>query len=258
MDSNIEDPTDAVIEDAKNRLAEACKNRDFAVIMEYINGPVICDRKYYQIKVLWNRGLASAAAAGHLDIVKLLIEKAPSSNMIIDCNRGMYGACRYGHLEIVEFLIASGAKDFDSGMKGSCTGGHLDLAKWLMAQGPKMIRNGLSYGVAAACREGHVDIVEWLCDQLENNPELEDQPRYLELDTLTWIISFKCACTRGDLTMIERILQFMIKKGWIESHIKITDDLITEVENNGHTSVAELLRNFLRDPNCLTMIKRAD
>ena len=117
----------------------------------------------------WNKGMYHACRGGHIDIIKLMIEKAmidgsemvqvDGSEMVRrtidlnhlqssldanDWNRGMYNACSGGHIDIVKLMIENGANNWNRGMYCACNGGHIDIVKLMMEKamvdGSEMVR----------------------------------------------------------------------------------------------------------------------
>lgn len=126
----------------------------------------------------WDSGLSGACRGGHMDIVKLMIEKG-SSNW----NAGMCGACKGGHMnivkfmidcganewslgsrhaghsnqiEIVKFMLSKGATNYDDCLKCACFCGDIELAKAMIEKGATDWNSGL----LKACQEGHVELVQ--------------------------------------------------------------------------------------------------
>jgi len=96
------------------------------------------DREY-GVTALW-----LASKYGHLDVVKLLIEKGVWINQPTNDGRGpLCVASQYGHLDVVKYLIENGA-DIDqpnihgaTPLSGASEYGHLDVAKYLKKKGAK-------------------------------------------------------------------------------------------------------------------------
>lgn len=50
---------------------------------------------------------------GHIEIVKLFIEKAKTMKVHLDCDSGLVNAYRNGHIDIVEFMLNNGAISYE-------------------------------------------------------------------------------------------------------------------------------------------------
>ena len=97
----------------------------------------------------WDYGMGWACNGGHLEIVKLMIEKGAT-----DWDYGMANACKRGHLEIVKFMIEKGACDWNRGMANACSGGslqsnstkpYLEIVKLMIEKGrPSVSQRGVS------------------------------------------------------------------------------------------------------------------
>jgi hypothetical protein len=93
-----------------------------------------CMTGYYeicqQISTAYDDGLYAACEFGHIEIVKLMIEKGAS-----DWESGLFMACEGGHMEIVKLMIEKGANDWDDGLSAACDGGHTDIANLMIENG---------------------------------------------------------------------------------------------------------------------------
>ncbi len=104
----------------------------------------------------WNWGLCGACRGGHMDIVKLMIERGAT-----DWNYGLYGACKGGHMNMVELMIERGATDWNNGLYGACRGGHMNMVELMIERGATDWNDGVYY----ACKGGHMDIVELMIER---------------------------------------------------------------------------------------------
>ena len=48
---------------------------------------------------------------------------------------GLAGACLGGHLELVKLMIEKRANDWNWGLKKACQGGHIELVKLMLEKG---------------------------------------------------------------------------------------------------------------------------
>ena len=69
----------------------------------------------------------NACYDGHIDIVKLLIEKGAN-----DLNWGLYNACYNGHIDIVKLLIEKGADDLNLGLSNACYNNQIEIIALLL------------------------------------------------------------------------------------------------------------------------------
>ena len=94
------------------------------------NNDVIKIKKLIKINLYWNYGLYGACRGGHMDIVKLLIEKGAGN-----WNCGLSGACSGGNIDIVNFMIEKGASSWNWGLRTACETYHLDIVKLMIKKG---------------------------------------------------------------------------------------------------------------------------
>lgn len=94
-----------------------------------------------------------AVEGGHIDIVRLLIQKG-----VTNFNWAMvHAACR-GHIDIVCLLIDEGATDFDGALRYAADGGHIDIVKLMIQKGV----TNFNCAMEAAAEGGHTKIVKVL------------------------------------------------------------------------------------------------
>jgi len=109
--------------------------------------------------------LIEAAANGHLDVVKLLIENGADVN-IFHHNKPLHNAAMKGHIEVAQILLANGA---DINAKGTgdaaplhiaVSNNQLAMAKWLLSKGAN-VNPRAAYGCTplhSAARRSNVEI----------------------------------------------------------------------------------------------------
>ena len=125
----------------------------------------------------------AAAASGHLDVVKLLIEQnADVDGRTSRDSTPLRAAAHQGHLDVVGCLVESGAdvnariKEGDTPLIIACVLGHLSVVTYLINKGAIMdlqSKNG-NTALHSAVHGGHVDIISKLlvlgaASQLPNN-----------------------------------------------------------------------------------------
>ena len=100
-------------------LKEYCKNND-----------VIKIRKLIKMDLNWNWGLYGACDGGHIDIVKLMIEKGADH-----LNYGLEGACDGGNINIINFMIEKGASNWNWGLWRACRNNNVVIIKLMIELG---------------------------------------------------------------------------------------------------------------------------
>jgi len=150
--------------------------------------------------------LHRAVFFGHLDIVKLLLEKNSPVNIANDMGRTpMHWAAAYGHGEIAELLHKNKAKlnmlDVNgwSPLHFASQAGRIDTVKWLLIHGAQVNakdKKTSSTPLQLACFRGHKEIVELL---IESGAEIntKDQDGFTPL-------SF--AVKNGDIDLVNILL----------------------------------------------------
>jgi ankyrin repeat protein len=109
------------------------------------------DHKDY--KNIFDWAMGCAAEGGHMEIVKLMIEKDA-----IDFNYAMANAAEGGHMEIVKLMIEKDATDFNWAMTNAARGGHMEIVKFMIEKGATNFDSPM---IDAAYR-GHMEIVDYL------------------------------------------------------------------------------------------------
>jgi Ankyrin repeats (3 copies) len=112
---------------------------------------------FYKIYIggryIFDHAMDEAALGGHIDIVKLMIEKGATY-----FDDAMSEAGLGGHMEIVKLMIEKGATDFDRAMRFAADGGHMEIVKFMIEKGAINFNAAMGYAAEA----GHMDIVEYL------------------------------------------------------------------------------------------------
>ncbi len=147
-----------------HQLKKVCKNGNIFTILKnkdhlYWNGGL-----YYQND--WNKAFKGACFGGHLNIVKLMIERGAN-----EWNNGLFEACYGGHLNVVNLMIEKGADDWNYGLSGACYNGHLNIVKLMISKGADEWNDGLF----EACRgeswydefsgDDHFNIINLMIDK---------------------------------------------------------------------------------------------
>ena len=110
--------------DNSSLLEECCRHHDVIKIKKIlkINLDLEC--------LEWEWGLHGACQGGHLDIVKLMIEKGSN-----DWEWALLYACIGGHIDMVKLMIEKGAGNWNGGLKYACCGGHMEIVKLMIEKG---------------------------------------------------------------------------------------------------------------------------
>ncbi|KAJ3093351.1 hypothetical protein HDU96_002355 [Phlyctochytrium bullatum] len=119
----------------------------------------------------WPYALKIAAAAGHLEVVKLLHDhiekrKAAGESVAIVVEVGdMNEAAQNGHLQVVQFLHENRKEGCSSSaLSGACFKGHLDVVKFLVETRKETITTSVFDATAGA---GQLEILKYLYSQLD-------------------------------------------------------------------------------------------
>lgn len=119
------------------------------------------------------RPLHIAADGGHIDTVRLLVEKGAQYNALDDNKRTpLYCACRFGRVQVVEYLLSlDGVNLQHRDNKGqtalyvACREGHMNIVTHLLRRDPTLATIAANDGtspLAAAQAGGHEEIIKLL------------------------------------------------------------------------------------------------
>jgi ankyrin repeat protein len=125
------------------------------------------------IDIILNKSMANAAKGGHMDIVKLMIEKGA-----LGFDEAMVGAAEKGQYDMVKFMLEKGATRFGSAMYFSGTYGHLDIMKLMIEKGAS---NFFSTMITASSN-GQINIVKFIIEKIFETGlnSSNDFPLYIE------------------------------------------------------------------------------
>jgi ankyrin repeat protein len=216
-------------------------------------------------------GLVSACKNGHIDIVKLIINKCHVTDS--DIGNAVIKACKYKNWNIVEFLMDHKPYYFADIFEHICGSGNIDLFNRVRSKILKL-HNAKSY-LYIACKNGHPEIVKLLIQYVtqknimkgyayayENN-HIQICDYFSSIGIINWHSHFLGACRTNDIKLLELSLQHGvsdIKVGFIiactegsldivkllvdkVSKVRYVNDGFCEACNNGHYDVV----NFLID-----------
>ena len=198
-ETSYDDCEDDIADEDMTALREACIKGDIAKVQVGLAGGA-------DINSVNSRGvspLAEACGKGHINIVRLLIEKGAKIKkkcieyascrgqleiikllhevkpILVKKGYGLYGASALGHTEVVRFLIVLGGAPEHYALKVACSLGYLEIVKLLIAAGA-----AYNKGIRFASRHGHTDVVQLLLDaggnpnaiekELDNKPSFDD------------------------------------------------------------------------------------
>ena len=153
-------------------------------------------------------GLLGAARGGHLDIVKLMLEKGADNKY----NWAMLNAANGGHIDIVKFILEKGANNYNHTMVCAANGGHIDIVKLMLEKGA----NHYNKAMENAANGGHIDIINLM----------------LEKGAYSYNSAMVCAARRGYLD----IVKLMLEKG-----ANNYDEAKKTAAKHGHIDIVNLL-----------------
>ncbi len=137
---------------------EHVKNKEYVTVDYYLEPCVktlflMCEKgKYIEIYKdnQWNYGFYAACMKGHLNIVKIMIEKGAKNLKL-----GLYYACKNGHLDVISSLIDPCIDNLDWGLSGACERGDLRIVKFMIRMGS----NDWNWGLESACEGNRLGAV---------------------------------------------------------------------------------------------------
>ena len=103
---------------------------------------------------IYEEALFCAAAGGHLDLVKLFIEKGARNFSFAS-----YMAGKYGKKNIIDYLFQKNKNLIVSMFNGAAAGGQIDLLKYLIEKGDV---NNFTTATAYAAQNGQLNAVKFL------------------------------------------------------------------------------------------------
>lgn len=122
-----------------------------------------------------------ACASGNLEIVELIVQIYPKTD-VRDCNDAAFiNACASGNQRLIKWLIKTYPQidirvDGDRAFIVACSMGHLGVAKWIKSMYPDIYINKHDANdlFRHACQYGYLDIAKWLLRTFSNIDIRED------------------------------------------------------------------------------------
>jgi ankyrin repeat protein len=191
--------------------------------------------------------LTSAAAMGHVEIVKRLLQEKPEINffaLVPDRPRhgkrtALQAAAERGHFEVVEALIEKNAdvnaaparRGGRTALQAAAGGGHYSVLERLLQAGAYVDEEGApKYGMTAlqaAARGGHTAIVERL---LEENPVINIPKRAGDRMALHAAVAAESLATVDTLLQKGDATHLVHDFGWTVLHSAASGGVLTIVE----------------------------
>ncbi|TMW58647.1 hypothetical protein Poli38472_010206 [Pythium oligandrum] len=107
--------------------------------------------------VIRTKTLDTVAENGALDVLKLILERFPTTRLTTDA---MDGAAEKGHLDMVKYLHETRTEGCTSvAMDNAAMNGHLDVVKWLHEN---RTEGCTTDAMNSAAEKRHLDVVKWL------------------------------------------------------------------------------------------------
>jgi hypothetical protein len=169
-------------------------------------------KEYKDRKDIFNWAMDEAAEGGHMEIVKLMIEKGATA-----FNSAMVYAAEGGNMEIVKLMIEKGATAFNSAMVYAVRGGHMEIVKFMIEKGA----TNFSWAMAFAAEGGQMEIVKFMIEKGATN--------------FNW--SMNDASKGGHM----EIVKFMIEKG-----ARNFDSAMAYASSRGQMEIAKYLKQFVK------------
>jgi ankyrin repeat protein len=163
-------------------IQEAIEKNDIERVKELIpslnnfqkNNAMVCAAENGHIDIVrlmiekgtknFHEAITHAALYGHIEIVKLMIEKGVEK---FEKNNAMWVAARHGHIDIARLMIEHRANNFNEAMGYATRNGHIDIVRLMIEHGANNF-NGAMWGAAY---HGHIDIAVLLFQYFDNKEE---------------------------------------------------------------------------------------
>jgi len=162
----------------------------------------------------YNEAMIIAAKNGHIDIVKLMLEKGTTNY-----NEAMINAAKNGHIDIVKLMLEKGAKNYDWTMINAAKNGHIDIVKLLLEYGA----TDYDWTMINAAGNGHIDIVklmlekgatdyDWTMINAAKNGHIDIVKLLLEYGATNYDWTMRFASENGHIDIVNLIEDWKNKK----------------------------------------------
>jgi ankyrin repeat protein len=209
----------------------------------YISTKGYNPEKFYKYnkdnKDIYNRAMNYAAEGGHMEIVKLMIEKGAT-----EFNSAMYNAARGGHMEIVKLMIEKGATEFNWAMGDAAKGGHMEIVKLMIEKGA----TDFDSAMRNAARGGNMEIVKLMIEKgathfitAMRNAAGEGHMEIVKLMIEKGATDFDSAMRNAALGGHIEIVKLMIEKGATDFY-----SAMKNAEREGHMEIVNYLKQFIK------------
>jgi Ankyrin repeats (3 copies) len=169
-------------------------------------------KNYKDDEYIFDWAMDEAAEGGHMEIVKLMIEKGATT--FIDA---MSKAAKGGHMEIVKLMIEKGATNFSIAMYYASGEGNMEIVKLMIEKGATNFAGVMEF----AAYSGYMEIVKLMIEKGATN-----------FDT-----AMVDATERGHM----EIVKLMIEKGATSFNIAVY-----YATANGHMEIVNYLKQFIK------------
>ena len=223
------------------RFVRACEEGDVEEVkhlLETVSQPNFPREKLeveYRAPIYW------ACKYGHLDVVKILIDRYPGSNPHLVTDKGhnlLHVACAKGHISVAYYLHDKYNISATEPNRNNVTpvftatnSGHLGMVKFLINDlkcNPKMLNDSGDSLLHHACYKNHLEIAQYLVEKHDLNPDTVNKSKSTSLHS---------ACSGGSLPVV----QYLVEKA--HSKLEVFDSAgSTPLHNacrNGHCDIVQ-------------------
>ncbi len=145
------------IPDLTNFILEYCWTKEGGFSTNCFYGNYEEALKVINKEVNLTYGIHGSAHNGPQDMLEMLFNLGIDNNSM-DWNLGLYGACWAGHIKIVKLMIEKSKieksplfyMDWNTGLHGSCKGGHMEIVKLIIKNAQKIIKIDVGRGIRVA------------------------------------------------------------------------------------------------------------
>lgn len=192
--------------------------------------------------------LADAAKAGHLDLVKLLLDYGANVNGNYPGQSPLYSAAGGGHIDVVRFLLGYGAdcpppnNEWIDALSLAASSGRIELVKLLCETKCDYSLLTVQYMMEAAAKEGHFDTVRFI---LQNAPDSA-----FEADGYNWRLRriLETACWTGQADLVQLVWEIVKRNNTIRVEDLLESSILTQAVERGHIHIFKLLLSYGADP----------